>query len=97
MKTYIFLTYEWHTYQPDSESAEPDIENAQVLWFSKGNSKAEWFQNFVKEAKRIKKTSFEEVFVYELKDMETECFYIRRYFAPRGIPITINKTKTSLP
>lgn len=31
MKKYIFLTTEGYTYQPNSESIEPDCDNAQLI------------------------------------------------------------------
>ncbi len=39
MKKYIFLTFEWITYQPNSESIESDVENVQMLWTINWNSK----------------------------------------------------------
>ena len=34
MKSYIFITTEGFTYQPGSESPEPDVENCQVIGFA---------------------------------------------------------------
>lgn len=49
MKNYIFLTVEGFTYQPGSESIEPDIENLQVIGFSKGEDSENAFENLVDE------------------------------------------------
>ena len=38
MNNYIFLTNEGYTYQPDSESIEPDCENAQLIGIAAGNT-----------------------------------------------------------
>lgn len=36
LKKYIFLTQEGYTYQPNTQSIEPDIENLQVTGFALG-------------------------------------------------------------
>ena len=41
MNWYIFITNEGYTYQPNSESNEPDCENAQVLGIGLGNDDKE--------------------------------------------------------
>lgn len=38
MNNYLFLTNEGYTYQPDSESIEPDCENSQLIGISPGNT-----------------------------------------------------------
>lgn len=49
MKGYIFITEEGTTYQPNSKSPEPDIENCQVVGFAVGNSPEEAFNNLIQE------------------------------------------------
>jgi hypothetical protein len=51
MRNYIFLTAEGFTYQPNSESIEPDIENLQVIGFAKGEDAKEAFQQLLKDKK----------------------------------------------
>ena len=58
MNSYIFITTEGFTFQPGSESAEPDVENCQVIGFAKGNSIDEAFENLIAENKYLLKTSF---------------------------------------
>ena len=41
MNNYLFLTNEGYTYQPDSESIEPDCENSQLIGISSGNTQEE--------------------------------------------------------
>ena len=74
MKSYIFITEEGITYQPDSESPEPDIENCQVIGFAKGDSPAEAFDNLVKENGYLLETSFDEVICLELKHRDYHKF-----------------------
>ena len=66
VKNYIFLTSEGYTFQPQSECLEPDIDNLQVIGFAKGTNSQEAFYNLVKNNEYLLKTTFEEVFCYEL-------------------------------
>lgn len=66
MKNYIFITDEGHTFQPDSESVMPDVENLQVLGVAKGKSQKEAFRNLVKDNEWVRDTNFREVFCYQL-------------------------------
>ncbi len=68
MKSYIFLTDEGHTFQPDSESDMPDIENLQVIGVAKGKSQEEAFHNLVEDNEWIKETDFNEIFCYQLNN-----------------------------
>ena len=66
MKNYIFLTSEGHTYQLDSKSIEPDINNLQVIGISEGNNSQMAFENLIKNREYLLETTFNEVFCYEL-------------------------------
>ena len=66
MKHYIFITTEGYTYQPDSTSIEPDVENCQVLGFGNGSSINEAFESFVATNSWVKETTFNEVIAYEV-------------------------------
>jgi len=68
MKSYIFLTDEGHTFQPDSESDMPDVENLQVIGVGKGESQKEAFHNLIKDNEWVRETNFDEVFCYQLDD-----------------------------
>ena len=67
-KNYIFLTSEGHTYQPDQESIEPDIDNLQVIGISEGINSQMAFDNLIKNRKYLLKTTFNEIFCYELSN-----------------------------
>ena len=73
MKSYIFLTREGCTYQPASESNEPDIENMQVIGISEGTSSEIAFENLIIENEHLLKTTFDEVFCYELNPNYRDC------------------------
>jgi hypothetical protein len=49
MNSYIFITTEGYTYQPGSESIEPDIENCQVIGFAHGVDEQNAFKNLIAE------------------------------------------------
>ena len=55
MSSYIFLTNEGYTYQPNSNSIEPDCENAQMIGISNGENQKEAFENLIKEREYLKK------------------------------------------
>ncbi len=68
MKHYIFLTSEGQTFQPDSDSVEPDIENLQVIGFASGVNQEDAFKNLINENKPLSETKFDEIFCYPLGD-----------------------------
>jgi len=80
MKSYIFLTDEGHTFQPDSESDMPDVKNLQVIGVAKGKSQKEAFRNLIKDNEWVRETNFCEVFGYQLdNDFEKSIghFYLK--------------------
>lgn len=38
IRSYLFITTEGYTYQPNSESIEPDVENCQVIASAEGGT-----------------------------------------------------------
>lgn len=76
MNNYLFLTNEGNTYQPDSESIEPDCENSQLIGISSGNTQEE-FKNLINEKEYLRQFNFNEIYCYELaKNYEER----KRYF-----------------
>ncbi|MHC4131812.1 MAG: hypothetical protein ACYSSP_02905 [Planctomycetota bacterium] len=67
MNSYIFISQEGYTFQPDSESIEPDIENCQVVGFAKGVDENDAFKNLMKENDYLLETTFDELICFELK------------------------------
>ena len=68
IKNYIFVTSEGYTFQPNSKSIEPDIENLQVVGFAKGKDPKEAFKRLIKENNYLLETGFNEVLSYELAE-----------------------------
>ncbi len=79
MKAFIFVSHEGYTYQPLSESVEPDIENLQVLGFANGESAESAFTQLLTENSWLAETSFHEVFCLELahEDFEKRTQFFR--------------------
>lgn len=68
MNKYIFLTTEEYTYQPNSESIEPDCDNAQLMGIAEGENQEEAFKDLLDKCDYLKTSNFEEVYCYQLTD-----------------------------
>lgn len=79
MKSYIFITTEGFTFQPESESHEPDIENCQVIGFGKGDNAQEAFKDMLMSQKYLLRTNFEEIIGLELQGKKRRYFYLSNY------------------
>lgn len=77
MNNYVFLTNEGYTYQPDSESIEPDCENSQLIGIAAGSTQEEAFNNLMNERKYLRKINFNEIYCYKLANDFEES---KRYF-----------------
>lgn len=77
MKSYIFITSEGYTFQPDSDSSTPDIENCQVLGFGSGVDPDDAFRNFLRENEFLLDTSFDEVTALELANKKERYFSLK--------------------
>jgi len=81
MASYIFLTTEGYTFQPDADSKVPDIENLQVMGFSAGGTEDQAFRNLLEECPYLAGTTFDEFFCYRLSQGYEST---RRDFSLRG-------------
>ena len=77
MKDFIFITFEGYTFQPNNESDIPDIENMQVIGFSKGLNSKEAFENLKIKSSYLKETNFNEIISMELKDKKFDYFNLK--------------------
>jgi hypothetical protein len=77
-KKYIFITSEGFTYQPKNETAEPDIENMQVLGFGEGITVKKALDNMLAENDYLLKTNFCEAIAIELRGTKQERLLLRR-------------------
>lgn len=74
-KSYIFLTKEGFTFQPDSKQfIEQNIENLQVIGFSNAKKPNLAFKKLIKENEYLLETNFDEIFCIRIND-PTEKYY----------------------
>jgi hypothetical protein len=66
LRNYIFISTEGYTFQPNSVSIVPDIDNCQVIGFSSGRNATEAYDNLLKENNYLTETNFNEIISYEL-------------------------------
>lgn len=81
MNKYIFLTTEGYTYQPNSESIEPDCDNAQLIGIAEGINQEDAFKNLLDKYEYLKESNFEEIYCYQLNDNyenTRKCFIIEK-------------------
>lgn len=76
-KDFIFITFEGVTFQPSSESIMPDIENMQVIGFSKGFDGKNAFENLKIKSPYLARTTFNEIIAIELKNKKFEYFNLK--------------------
>jgi len=77
MKHFIFLTTEGHTFQLDSDSPEPNIENCQMIGTASGETAKQAFYNLLEENHYLKDTNFDELFSFRLAENYRE---MKEYF-----------------
>ncbi|MCK5416034.1 hypothetical protein KAI92_01245 [Candidatus Parcubacteria bacterium] len=78
MRHFIFLTQEGYTFQPNTESNMPDIENLQVLGTASGEDEKKAFDNFIEENEYLLDTDYEDVLAMELKDEKFFYFSLKQ-------------------
>ncbi|EKD29015.1 MAG: hypothetical protein ACD_79C00117G0002 [uncultured bacterium] len=78
VRNFIFYTTEGLTFQPNSESDMPDVENCQVLGWGEGITVEEAFNNFKYESFWLKTLRFNEVIGVELRDEKTYYFNLKK-------------------
>jgi len=88
MKSYIFITTEGYTYQSESESIEPDIENCQVIGFAQGKNEKQALERLIAENTNLLETTFDEVICLELKYLDY--FKHRAYFHLNDYKANVN-------
>lgn len=77
MRYFIFLTQEGYTFQPNSESTTPDIENLQVLGTASGTDDQNAFDNLIKENEFLLDTDYKDVMAMELKNEKSYYFSLK--------------------
>ena len=78
IRSFIFYTTEGYTFQPNSESDMPDVENCQVLGWGKGSTAKKAFNDFKKESSWLENLRFNAVIGAELKDEKVYYFVLKK-------------------
>lgn len=78
-KDFIFITFEGMTFEPNSESDVPDIENMQVIGFEEGFNMDEAFDNLKKNQKHLADTAFDEIIGIELRSKKFNYYNLKPY------------------
>ncbi len=73
MKTYIFYTKEGKT----QDNFGKDIENCQILGWSREETPQKAFKNLMKENKYLEKTGFDEIMCQELVSDQVSYFSLK--------------------
>ena len=79
MKSFIFITTEGFTYQPNCESSAPDIENCQVVGYGDGENPQEAFNQLILNNNYLSATTFDEIICLELASEERTYFYLNEH------------------
>jgi Tfp pilus assembly PilM family ATPase len=77
MGEYIFLTTEGSTFQPNSTSYEPDIENMQVIGFAEGDTVQDASRKLLELNEYLATTNFDEIFAIQLAGDHREYLSLR--------------------
>ncbi len=87
---YIFITNEGFTFQPNSQSDIPDIENMQVIGFATGKDAVDAFEQLKYDNPYLFDTTFDELIALELsnKDKTYHSLKTKHLRTPLRIPKT---------
>jgi hypothetical protein len=68
MNTYIFLTGDEYTFQPETEQEPVTIENLQMLGTAKGTDAMTAYRNLLANNPHLGEKPFEKVFCYQVDE-----------------------------
>jgi hypothetical protein len=68
MNTYIFLTGDEYTFQPETEQEPVTIENLQMLGTAKGTDAMTAYRNLLADNPHLQEKSFEKIFCYQVDE-----------------------------
>ena len=69
MNTYIFLTGDEYTFQPETEQEPVTIENLQMLGTAKGSDAMTAYRSLLADNPHLQERSFEKIFCYQVDEM----------------------------
>lgn len=68
MNTYIFLTGDEYTFQPETEAEPVTIENLQMLGTAKGPDAITAYRNLLADNSHLQEKRFEKIFCYQVDE-----------------------------
>ena len=68
MNSYIFLTDEGYTFQPETEAEPIEIESLQTIGIAKGTDAMDAYRNLLAENPHLQEKRFEKVFCYQVDE-----------------------------
>lgn len=68
MNTYIFLTDEGYTFQPETEAEPVVIDSLQMIGTAKGSDAMDAYSNLLAENPHLQEKRFEKIFCYQVDE-----------------------------
>ena len=68
MNSYIFLTDEGYTFQPETEDEPVVIDSLQTIGTSRGTDAMDAYRNLLAENPHLQERKFEKIFCYQVDD-----------------------------
>ena len=68
MNSYIFLTDEGYTFQPDTEDEPVVIDSLQTIGTAKGTDAMDAYRNLLAENPQLQERRFEKIFCYQVDE-----------------------------
>jgi len=68
MKSYIFLTDEGYTFQPETGEEPVEIESLQTIGIAKGPDAMDAYRNLLAKNPHLQERKFEKIFCYQVDE-----------------------------
>ena len=68
MNSYIFLTDEGYTFQPETAEEPIEIESLQTIGIAKGTDAMDAYRNLLSENPHLQERKFEKIFCYQVDE-----------------------------
>lgn len=72
MNTYMFLTGEEYTFEPETEGKRVEIESLQLIGLARGSDAIHAYRNLLADNPHLQEKQFEKIFCYQVDEMEKQ-------------------------
>ena len=72
MNSYIFLTDEGYTFQPETEDEPVVIDSLQTIGTAQGTDAMDAYRNLLAENPQLQERKFEKIFCYQVEELVKE-------------------------